>query len=126
MPKYLSLTSMIVVLLIGAFCVNAEKSTELYIPIGQSPGLSGKYTALGKIDHVNVQNQTITMSDPQGTTYTVRLTSRTFIYLDKTKVHLTNTYGTLADCRVGDTLEVKFEDNARSKPVEWIKVEKAH
>jgi hypothetical protein len=110
--------------MIGAFSVQAEKSTELYIPIGQSPGLSGEYTVMGKIDQVNPRNQSIKMSGPSGS-YTVKLTEHTFIYLDRSKVRLPNNYGTLADCKVGDTVEVKFEDNSRSKPIEWIKVQKS-
>jgi hypothetical protein len=109
--------------LLVAISAGAEKSTELYIPIGQSPGLSGEYTVMGKINQVNLQNQTLKMSGASGS-YTVKLTKNTFIYLDRSKSKLTNTYGTLADCKIGDTVEVKFVDNSRSKPIEWIKVEK--
>lgn len=123
MSKHLTITAIICVLIIGAFSVQAEKSTELYIPIGQSTGLSGEYTVMGKIDQVNPRNQSIKMSGPSGS-YTVKLTKHTFIYLDRSKVGLPNTYGTLADCKAGDTVEVKFEDNSRSKPIEWIKVQK--
>lgn len=124
MSKQLNITaSIICLLMISAFSIDAEKSTELYTPMGRSPGLSGKYTVMGKIDQVNPQNQTIKMSGASGS-YTIILTKRTFIYLDRSKVQLTNTYGTLADCEAGDTIEVKFEDNSRSKPIEWIKVQK--
>jgi hypothetical protein len=37
---------------------------------------------------------------------------------------LPNSQGALTDCSVGDSVEVKFVDNARSKPAEWIKVQK--
>jgi hypothetical protein len=110
--------------MIGAFSIHAEKSTELYIPIGQSPGLSGKYTVMGKIDQVNPQNQTLKMSG-DSSSYTVKMTKRTFIYLDRSKAQLSNIYGTLADCKAGDLVEVKFEDNSRNKPIEWIKVQKS-
>lgn len=124
MSKHLTITAIICTLMIGVFSVQAEKSTELYIPIGQSPGSSGEYTVMGKIDQVDSQNQTIKMSGPSGS-YTVKMTESTSIYLDRSKVKRTNTYGTLADCKAGDTVEVKFEDNSRNKPIEWIKVEKA-
>lgn len=124
MSKHLTLFGIICLLLFAAFSVFAEKSTELYIPIGQSPGLSGKYTVMGHIDRVNLQDQTLNMSGASGS-YTVNLTKRTLIYLDRSKAGLTSTEGTLADCKVGDTVEVKFEDNSRSKPVEWIKVQKS-
>ena len=123
MSKHITLTAIVCILIIGAFSAQAEKATELYIPIGQSPGLSGEYTVMGKIDQVDPKNQTIKMSGPSGS-YSVKLTQHTFIYLDRSKAGLPNTYGTLTDCRAGDTVEVKFEDNSRSKPIEWIKVAK--
>ena len=124
MSKHLTIIGIICFLVLGAFSVYAEKSTELYIPIGQSPGLSGEYTVLGKIDQVNLQNRTLKMSGASGS-YTVKLTKSAFIYLDRSVVKRTNTYGTLSDCKVGDTVEVKFEDNSRNKPIEWIKVQKS-
>ncbi len=124
MSKHLTIIGIICFLVLGAFSAHAEKSTELYIPIGQSPGLSGEYTVLGKIDQVNPQNRTLKMSGASGS-YTVKLTESTSIYLDRSKVQRTNTYGNLADCKVGDTVEVKFEDNSRNKPIEWIKVQKS-
>jgi len=124
MSKHLTIIGIICFLMIGASSIYAEKATELYIPVGQSPGLSGKYTVMGKIDQVNSQNQTLKMSGPSGS-YTVKLTENTAIYLDWSNVKRTNTYGTLADCKAGDTVEVKFEDNSRNKPIEWIKVQKS-
>jgi len=124
MTKYVILSAIICVLIIGAFSVQAEKETELYIPIGQSPGLSGKYTVMGKIDQVDAKNQSIKMSGPSGS-YSVQLSPETSIYLDRSKAKLPNTYGTLADCKAGDTVEVKFKDNSHNKPAQWIKVEKA-
>ena len=64
------------------------------------------------------------MADAAGT-YSVALAPSTLIYLDKSKAGLPNSQGALADCTVGDPIEVKFVDNARSKPAEWIKVQKA-
>ena len=124
MSKHLIIIGIICFLAFGAFYVDAEKSTELYIPIGQSPGLSGEYTVMGKIDQVNPQNQTLKMSGASGS-YTVKMTKGTFIYLDRSKAQLSNIYGTLADCKAGDLVEVKFEDNSHNKPIEWIKVQKS-
>lgn len=123
MTRHSTIIGIICLLVFGAFSVHAEKETELYIPIGQSPGLSGKYTVMGKIDRVNPGDQSIKMSGPSGS-YTVNLIEGTFIYLDRSKVKRTNTYGTLADCKAGDSVEVKFVDNSPNKPIEWIKVEK--
>ncbi len=116
--------SLIVFLLVSASSASAEKSSELYIPIGKSPGLSGIYTVIGNIDQIDSQNQTIALLTASDS-YTIKLTEHTFIYLDKSKLKLSNTHGTLADCKTGDTIEVKWEDDDPAKPAEWIKVEKA-
>ena len=124
MTRHITIIGIICLLVFSALSADAEKETELYIPIGQSPGLSGEYTVLGKIDQVNPGDQSIKMTGTSGS-YTVKLTKSTFIYLDRSKVKRTNTYGTLADCKAGETVEVKFVDNSRNKPIEWIKVEKS-
>jgi hypothetical protein len=56
----------------------AEKTTELYIPIGKSPGLSDNYTVLGTIEQVDYQNGTFTMSNSSGN-YSVTVTERTIL-----------------------------------------------
>ena len=115
--------SLIVFLLVSVSSASAEKSTELYIPIGNSPGLSGIYTIIGNIDRVDLQNRTLVLSTASDS-YAIEVTERTFIYLDKSKARLSNTHGTLADCQTGDTIEVKWEDDDPAQPAEWIKVEK--
>lgn len=123
MFKQLILLSAIIVCLASVSSVHAAKSAELYIPIGRSPGLSGEYTIIGEVDQVDPQNQIILISNTDAS-YTVQITESTEFYLDKSKVRLTNTYGTLSDCNAGDTVEVKFKDNDLSESAEWVKVEK--
>jgi hypothetical protein len=124
MPKHWTIINLLVMLLAVPTAAFAQKATELYIPIGQSPGLSGKYTLMGKIVAVNTPTHTITMTDAAGA-QTVTMAPGTRIYLDRGKAGLPNAQGTLADCRTGDAIEVKFVDNAPSRPAEWIKVQKA-
>ncbi len=121
----LKITKYILIVLIFGIMIpwaDAEKATELYIPIGQSPGLSGKYSLIGHIDTVDYQNQTLTMSNNSGS-YTVRVMDNTWIYLDKSKIQQTNGYGTFSDCRKGQKAEVKFDQNAKGRSAEWIKLE---
>ena len=47
---------LVVALLCGVSHVHGQKATERYIPIGQSPGLSGKYTYIGSIECIDAQN----------------------------------------------------------------------
>ena len=124
MQKNWTLICVIAILLAAQTPGFAQKTTELYIPIGQSPGLSGTHTLIGKIVQVNALNNTISMADAAGT-YSVSMVPGTPIYIDKSKAGLPNYQGALADCKVGDSIEVKFVDNARSKPAEWIKVQKS-
>ena len=49
-----------------------QKATEIFIPVGQSPGLSGKYTTLGTVNAVNEEEKTIIMSDSVET-YTIKM-----------------------------------------------------
>ena len=122
MSRYMTLTGILIMLLALAAPAPAEKETEVYIPIGQSPGVSGKYAAMGKIEQVNYPQNTLTMSSGSET-YTVKVSKRTQIYLDRSKMGQPNIYGSFADCRQGMTLEVRFEQDERGRPAEWIKLE---
>ena len=56
MFKYITVTGIFIIVFAMAPVTLAEKATELYIPVGKSPGLSGKYSATGRIEQVNYQN----------------------------------------------------------------------
>ncbi len=101
---------------------SAQKSTEIYIPIGKSPGLSGEYTKMGTIEEVSAQEQAITMSDA-AESYTIQVAEGTSIWLDKSKMKSTNEVGSFSDLVAGRMVEVKFKDNDPERGVEWIKVQ---
>ena len=122
MFKYITITGIFIIVFAMAPVTLAEKATELYIPVGKSPGLSGKYSATGRIEQVNYQNNTLSMSSGSGT-YTVRVSERTMIFLDRSKMRQPNLYGSFADCKKGMMLEVRFEKDERGRPAEWIKLE---
>ena len=113
----------------SASAPSAQKMTEQFIPIGQSPGLSGKYTVIGKLQSVNAQEKTCTVAATTGGTtgaLNVRITERTKIWLDRSKLQQPNLEGTIADLRPGATVEVKPEGHQRgvtSGPADWIKVQ---
>ena len=103
----------------------AQEMTERYIPVGESPGLSGKHTIIGKVQAINPRDQTVAIVGPTGTSI-AKVTERTKIWVDRSKLRLTNLKGTWADLRPGLTVEVKHADQARSVsngPAEWIKVQ---
>jgi hypothetical protein len=102
--------------------VQAQKMTEQFIPIGQSPGLSQKFTSIGEITQVNPQARTITIADSAGPR-TVKISAKTHIWLDRTKLKQTNLVGGFADLQKGRRVEVKYEDAERREVAEWVKVE---
>jgi hypothetical protein len=109
----------------GPLAASAQEMTERYIPVGQSPGLSAKYTVIGTIQTVNPRERTVVITGPAGT-WTAKITDRTKIWLDRSKLRLTNLKGTIADLRQGRTVEVKHESHERgvfSGPADWIKVQ---
>jgi hypothetical protein len=101
-----------------------QKATEMFIPLGQSPGLSSKYTVIGTIETVDARNRTIIIAGPSET-WSAQITDQTKIWLDRSKLRLTNQKGTFADLRKGRLVEVKYEDaNRKGKsPAGWIKVQ---
>ncbi len=97
---------------------HGQKSTERYIPIGQSPGLSGKYTYIGTLDAVAPDKRSVTAGGR-----TVRITDQTRIWLDRSSLKQSNRSGTLGDLQPGRRVEIKLDDPSRPQAAEWIKVE---
>jgi hypothetical protein len=122
MFKYMTAMGIIIILLAIVTVASAEKATELFIPIGKSPGLSGKYLVTGRIEQVNAQNKTISMSGEAGE-YTVRISDQTMIFLDKSKMKQANQYGNFSDFKKGTVVEVRFEKDERGQPAEWVKIQ---
>lgn len=103
---------------------HGQKSTERYIPIGQSPGLSYKHTYIGPIDSVNLDERRMTMKTDSGM-HSIRITDRTRIWLDRSEQKKTNLTGGPADCKPGRIVEVKFMDPETREVADWIKVKVA-
>ena len=101
---------------------HAQKATEQFIPIGQSPGASGKITWIGEIVSTDARARTLTVSSPQGPR-TVKLTDKTRIFLDRSKSRQSNLSGSFADLQAGRRAEVKLEEPASTATADWVKVE---
>jgi len=113
---------MIFIIVLGIFApALAQHPTELYLPIGASPGLSDKINLIGTIDEVDPRQQSLTVTGA-GNTVTVLITEYTLIYLDKSRLGQPNRYGSLADAKKGMLVEVRFEADNRQRPAEWIKM----
>jgi hypothetical protein len=116
------------IMLISIFCwasseAHAQTMTEIYIPIGQSPGVSGKYSIIGKIESVNLKDSTVTILQDAGSKITIKVTPGCYIYLDKSKRKLSNKKGYCADMKPGMRTEAKYKDNKPGNKIEWIKVQ---
>ena len=111
----------VAILLVSSACVQAQKSTEVFIPIGKSPGVSGKYSVMGKVDQLRYTDSTLTIQEPSGFK-SIRVNSSTEIYLDKSRLKQSNKMGSWSDVKSGLTAEVKYTDNKPGAPAEWIKL----
>ena len=121
MSKYIVLANLTLVLFIAPNCFS-QKATELYIPIGQSPGVSGKSSLLCEIDGLIAATNTLTVKDSVGT-YSVTITDTTRIYLDNSQLRTKNAYGSAADLKTGSLAEIRFTDGETRQKAEWIKVQ---
>ena len=100
----------------------AQKETEVFIPLGKSPGVSGKYSVIGKVETINGSDSIITIAqDTNIKTFKIRADTK--IYLDKSNLKQTNTKGSFADIKKGLMVEAKYKDNKPGDLIEWLKVQ---
>jgi hypothetical protein len=107
--------------LAAASPASAQRLTEQFIPLGQSPGVSGVSAYLGTISAVDATRRTITISGPAGET-TVKVSDTTRIWLDRSNQKQPTVAAKLSDLQVGWSAEVKYLDPAKKEGAEWIKV----
>ena len=111
-------------LLLVLLCHEArsQKMTEVFIPIGESPGVSGKTTKMGKVESVKTQDYSVTMTLADQTKATIKIEKSTAIYLDKSILKQPNSQGKWEDIKPGLLMEAKYSDIDKST-CEWIKVQ---
>jgi hypothetical protein len=114
-------TAWLVCSLASASPAQGQEMTEQYIPIGRSPGLSGRITTLGTVEAVDAASRVLTVSAP-GVQQKIGITERTWIWIDRSRITQTNLRGSLADLQPGRRVEVKPEDKDPAR-AEWVKVE---
>jgi len=93
----------------------------MYIPIGKSPGISGKSTILGNIFQVNLQEKSILIKGPSGD-HSIKTNEKTKIWLDRSQIKQPNLNGTFTDCQKDLRAEVKLV-NPTTSIAEWIKIQ---
>lgn len=118
------MTVRILILLTSALLIlpaaSAHRMTEQYIPIGQSPGVSGKYSTIGVIQDYNHETHAIVIKSEQGT-MTYSMDERTSIYVDRNQSKRTNLKGSLSDCQPGRRVEIMHRFDEEGVAL-WVKV----
>jgi hypothetical protein len=99
-----------------------QKATEQFIPLGQSPGVSGKVTWIGEVVGTDTAQRTLSIDGAQGA-HTAKITEKTRIFLDRSKLKQSNLTGTIADLQKGRRVEVKYEGPGPTPAADWVKVE---
>ncbi len=102
---------------------HGQKATEIFIPIGKSPGVSGKYSVIGTIASFDETTRVLTIK-VEDVEHTVTITEETKIWLDKSGIQQTNEIGSPADCRQGRLCEMKYvyDGKTRTDKAEWLKI----
>ncbi len=108
-------------LFLGTSLIYGQETAEQFIPIGYSPGISDKYSFIGKIVDVDQETHTIVVDSNRGERV-IKVTPMTRIWLDRSKRKRSNTVGTYRDCEVGRKIEVMHDDDNESV-ADWIKIE---
>jgi len=119
--RYLRL-AIVVVLLGSTLEAFGQEATEMFIPIGQSPGLSGKGSLIGTLESVDPGKRMVTISSSLGA-QTVGITDRTLIWLDRSQQRQPNQNGAINDLQKGRKVEVKLRKGEPKAVAEWIKVQ---
>jgi hypothetical protein len=100
---------------------HGQEATERFLPIGQSPGQSGKTTTVGTVAAVDVQARSITVSS-DGRAANFGWNLRTRIWLDRSRQQLGTLKGAESDIQVGRRVEVS---PGKTDPgvLDWIKLD---
>ena len=112
----------ILVAIFGGLEAAAQQATEIFIPVGQSPGNSSKYTVIGRVQSIDRENRTITVVNSTGT-HVVKIVEETYIWIDRSKMKRSNEVGAMADCRQGLLCEVKYQSEKKRAAANWIKIQ---
>ena len=122
MTNHIKIFILTIILSWVSYDIHAQKETEVFIPVGKSPGVSGKYSVIGRVESVNWSDSSVTINQ-EGGLKNVKITRSTKIYLDRSKLKLTNRKCSMADCKPGRLVEAKYKDNKPGNSIEWLKVQ---
>jgi hypothetical protein len=122
MLNYYLRLAIVILSLSWALDASGQKATEMFIPIGQSPGLSKGSSVIGTLDSVDPEKRSVTVASLSGA-QTVEITDRTMIWLDLSQQKKPNRNGAINDLQQGRKVEVKVSKGEPKVVAEWIKVQ---
>ena len=99
----------------------AQESSERFIPIGQSPGISNKLSYIGNIIGINRSENTIVV-ETNNNQVSIDISTNTKFWLDRSKSKLSNLVANYESCAIGQKVEVKY-NRLDNKLADWIKIE---
>ena len=96
----------------------AQRATEVYIPIGESPGVSDSESIIGTITDVDYSQHRMEVASA-GETRTVNTTEETRYYLDRSAEGESSEAAGFNECREGRRIEAYIDDSGNAI---WIKI----
>jgi hypothetical protein len=114
--------ALLVALLGTGSLAHGQRATERFIPIGQSPGISGRLSTIGTIEAVHEASHRIELAGPEGVVR-VAIADSTRIWLDRHARGLTTAAGSFADLREGVRVEVRYADPETRDVAAWVKID---
>lgn len=118
MNKKMVATVAVFVWLAGALA-GGQETTEVYIPIGESPGVSGVSSIIGTVSEVDYESQSLVVT-ANGTSRSIEMDDDTHYYLDRSDTKEPSSEGDVRDCQVGRMVEVKLAGDGMA---DWIKID---
>lgn len=115
------LRSYLLALLLTTSAVAAQQTTERFIPIGQSPGISGQLSMMGTVRGFELSSGELQVDGTDGRK-TYRVTAQTRIWIDRSATRQASLVGNRGDLSAGRLVEVMHR---RDDPqvADWIKLE---
>jgi len=122
MNRRTALRAACLLVLLGPFHAHGQRQTERYIPIGRSPGASGRTTRIGTVESVSAESRAFVLATPEGR-HGVAVPEGTPIWLDRSAQKRSALDGSFDDLKPGRRVEVRYASPERAAGALWIKVE---
>lgn len=119
--KTLLRTMLFMVIFGGSSLTYAQQTSEQFIPIGMSPGISNKHSYIGKITAIDATTKTISMQSGEGPK-TITISPVTRIWLDRSKHKKSSLVASFDDIKIGNTIEV-MHSRENVNTANWVKIE---